>query len=83
MSKVTLHYKLLAPINDAISKAIARSGGVFGLERVILNRSMDGLLVDYDASRLTVAQVEVVLAKLGLPVVRVVVESSEGVLAGG
>mgnify|MGYP001049597431 CR=1 FL=1 len=82
MSKVTLHFKILAPFDDAMAEAISRTGGVFGLERVLLNRSMDGLLVDYDASRLTLEQVESVLAGLGLPLARVVVESSEGVLTG-
>lgn len=82
MSKVTLHFKLLAPLDEAMSKAIARAGGVFGLELVRLNPSMDGLLVDYDASRLDMAGVEAALLTLGLPIARVVVEAADGVLAG-
>ncbi|MCC6265720.1 MAG: hypothetical protein IT169_19265 [Bryobacterales bacterium] len=82
MSKVTLHFQLLAPLDETMSKAIARAGGIYGLERVSLNRAMDGLLVDYDASRLNREEVEAVLGELGLPLARVVVETADGVLAG-
>lgn len=82
MSKVTLHFKFLAPLDDAMMAAISQANGIFGLERVQLTPSMDGLLVDFDASRLFLAEVEAVLAAQGLPLARVFVESSDGALVG-
>ncbi len=82
MSKVTLHFKFLAPLDDAMMAAISRANGIFGLERVQLTPSMDRLLVDFDASRLFLAEVEAVLAAQGLPLARVFVESSDGALVG-
>ena len=48
---------------------IARVHSVYGIVRVQPNESMDKLLVDYDASRLSEADVETVLFKAGLPIV--------------
>ena len=82
MSKVTLHFKFLTPLDDAMMAAISRANGIFGLERVQLTPSMDGLLVDFDASRLFLAEVEAVLAAQGLPLIRVQVETPAGMLKG-
>ncbi len=82
MSKVTLHFQILAPLDEAMSKAISRAGGIYGLERVKLNSEKNALLVDYDASRLNREEVEAVLGELGLPLARVMAEAADGVLAG-
>lgn len=71
MTKVTLHFKLLASLDDKLMAAISRAGGIYGLTRVQLTPSMDSLIVDFDASRLTVAEVEATLGSIGLPLQRV------------
>jgi hypothetical protein len=71
MTKVTLHFKLLAPLDDKLMAAISRAGSIYGLQRVHLTPSMDALVVDFDASRLTVAEVEATLGSIGLPLQRV------------
>jgi hypothetical protein len=71
MTKVTLRFKLLAPLNDQLMAAISRAGSIYGLQRVQLTPAMDALIVDFDASRLTVPEVEATLGAIGLPVERV------------
>jgi hypothetical protein len=71
MTKVTLHFKLLASLDEKLMAAIARAGSIYGLQRVHLTPSMDGLIVDFDASRLSVAEVEATLGSIGLPLQRV------------
>lgn len=66
MSKVTLHFKLLSPLDEKLMAAISRAGSLYGMLRVHLKPGMDGLVVDFDASRLTVAEVSAALAGAGL-----------------
>ena len=50
---------------------IGRAGSVYGLTRIQVTPSLDGLIVDYDATRLTLADVEAQLRKLGIPARRI------------
>jgi hypothetical protein len=67
MTKVQLHYDLTRPLDDALMARIADAPRLFGLTRVQLAPSLDKLLVEYDASRLSIAQVEAALHGAGLP----------------
>ncbi len=67
MTKVQLHYELTRPLDDTLMARIAEAPKLFGLTRVQLASSMDKLLVEFDASRLTVAQVDAALHRAGLP----------------
>jgi hypothetical protein len=69
MTKVQLRYDLARPLDDSLLEQIARVHGVYGIERVRLNDTLNKLIVDYDASRLSEAEVETVLHKAGLPIV--------------
>ncbi|MCZ2156004.1 MAG: hypothetical protein LC114_19245 [Bryobacterales bacterium] len=82
MAKLTLHYKLLEPLNEAHMKAISRAGGIYGFTLVRLNKAMDGIIVEIDFTRIRVPEAEAKLAQLGLPLARVVVEPSPGVVQG-
>jgi hypothetical protein len=68
MTKVQLRYDLLKPLDDDLLDKIARVHGVYGIERVRPNDTLDKLIVDYDASRLSAIEVETVLHKAGLPI---------------
>ena len=71
MTKVTLHFKLLAPLNEKLMESISRAGSIYGLSRVQLTPALDGLTVDFDASRLTINDVKAALASGGIPVERI------------
>ena len=68
MTKVQLDYKLTRPIEDATMEAIARAHGIYGILRVSLGPSMDRIVVEYDASRLSPLEVEASMHGLGIPV---------------
>jgi hypothetical protein len=69
MTKVELHYDLLRPLDENLAEQIARLHAVYGMVRVRPNSTMDKLVVDYDASRLSEKDVETVLQKHGIPIV--------------
>jgi hypothetical protein len=76
MTKVQLHYDLLRPLSDGDLDAVARAHGVYGIMRVRIAPALDKVTVDYDASRLTEDDVEAALARLGIPIRRVVGEAA-------
>lgn len=67
MTKITLRFELLAPLDERLMENIGRAGSVYGLTRVQVTPELDGLIVDYDASRLTLDEVESELRKAGIP----------------
>ena len=69
MTKVQLRYDLMRPLDEAMMEQIARVHSVYGMVRVQPNDTMDKLIVDYDASRLSELEVETVLHRAGLPIV--------------
>ena len=68
MTKVTLHYDLIRPLEDADLPRLADLHGVYGIARVRPAASLQSLTVDYDASRLMKKDVEAVLANHGIPI---------------
>jgi len=70
MTKVEVEYLLEAPVSDQTLAAIAAAPATYGLRRVTLAPSMDRLTVTFDASRLTVLDVERVLHACGIAVTR-------------
>ena len=68
MTKVQLHYHLLRPLDDALLKGISDAHGVYGFQRIQLAPSLDSILVEYDASRLSRDEVEAKLHAAGIPV---------------
>jgi hypothetical protein len=68
MTKIQLRYELSKPLDDTLLERIARIHAVYGIERVSVSPGMDSIPVEYDASRLTGADVEGVLHRNGIPV---------------
>lgn len=68
MTKVTLHYELIRPLQDEDLLNIAEVHGVYGMVRVQVGPSLETLCVDYDASRLMKSDVEAVLMRHGIPI---------------
>lgn len=69
MTKVTLRFALERPLDKQMLNCISSLHGVYGMARVVPEPGLKSLLVDYDASRLSVAEVEAVLRRTGIPVV--------------
>lgn len=70
MTKVEIEYLLESPVSDQTLMAIAGAPATYGLRKVALAPSMDRLTVTFDASRLTVLDVERVLHSCGIAVTR-------------
>jgi hypothetical protein len=69
MTKVQLRYDLTRPLNEDMMEQISKVHTVYGILRVRPNEASNGLIVDYDASRLSEMEVETVLHKAGIPIV--------------
>ena len=69
MTRVQLRYDLMRPLDETLMEQVARVHGVYGILRVQPSPSLDKLIVEYDASRLSAMEVETVLHKAGLPIV--------------
>ncbi len=67
MTKVQIRFALQHPLNDTLMRRVADAHAIYGVARVVPTESMDGIIVDYDASRLTPQAVESRLRRLGLP----------------
>jgi hypothetical protein len=70
MTKVQLEYDLIRPLTDADASGLADVHSWYGIQRVQLAPSLDKLLVEYDASRLSEKDVEAVLFRFKLPIQR-------------
>jgi hypothetical protein len=70
MTKVEARYEFTAPFSDSWLAAIESLHGVYGMQAVRLHSKMDALTILYDASRLTLADVERHLQRSGMAVRR-------------
>jgi hypothetical protein len=70
MTKVEVEYLLESPSGERTMQAVAQLHSVYGLRHVRLTPSMDRLIVTYDASRLSLPDVERALHAHGLAVTR-------------
>jgi len=68
MTKVQLRYELLRPLDDTLLKRISDAHGIYGFQRIQVEPSMDKILVEYDASRLSRLGMEAKLHGAGIPV---------------
>jgi hypothetical protein len=70
MTKVQIRFKLQKPLDNVLLARISDAHAFYGILKVTVAPSMDGLMVEYDASRLKPAEVESALAGAGIPAVR-------------
>jgi hypothetical protein len=70
MTKVQIRFRLQKPLDDILLERISEAHALYGIQRVTVPPSMDGLLVEYDASRLGPAEVQSALEGAGIPVER-------------
>ena len=69
MTKVQLDYDLIRKIDDSDAEAIGNVHGYYGIQKVRIAPSFDHISVDYDATRMTPADLTNVLVRFGVPIV--------------
>lgn len=69
MTKIQLDYDLLRKINDDDAEAIGNVHAFYGIQKVRISATLDHITVDYDASRLSPADVDCVLLRYGVPII--------------
>jgi hypothetical protein len=70
MTKVQLPFSLAAPLDEATINRLANVYEIYGILRIKAEPGGQKLTVEYDATRLTPQDVEAVLARAGVPLVR-------------
>jgi hypothetical protein len=68
VTKVQKHFRLQRPIDERLMERIAAANSIYGIERIQIAPSGDALMVEYDATRLRVPDVESALERAGIPV---------------
>jgi hypothetical protein len=70
MTKIQIRFRLQKPLDDILLQRVSEAHSLYGIFRVTVPPSLDGLLVEYDASRLGAAEVQSALEGAGIPVER-------------
>ena len=68
MTKVQIRFRFEKPLDDAALARLSDSTSLYGIQKVKLNPSLDGMLVEYDATRLRPAEVEAAFTGCGIAV---------------
>lgn len=68
MTKVQMHFTLQRPLDGPTMTRISDAHALYGIIRVKLDQSLNGITVEYDATRLRPAEVEAALSGFGIPV---------------
>jgi hypothetical protein len=68
MTKVQMRFRLQKRLDETLLSRISDTYSIYGIQKIQVNPSLDGLTVEYDATRLRPAEVEAALANAGLPV---------------
>jgi len=71
MTKVQVRFRLLKPLDETLLERISDAHALYGMQRIQVAPSLDGLMVEYDATRLRTAEVEAALAGAGIPVEKI------------
>jgi hypothetical protein len=70
MTKIQVQFKLEKPVDPAAMLRLADTSSVYGILGLKLTQELDGLMVEYDATRLKEKDVTAVLARAGVAVIR-------------
>jgi hypothetical protein len=68
VTRIQVHFLLDGPLDDKQYSQIRDAQAVYGIERISLASTLDHIMVEYDASRLTLLDVESILRSHGLPI---------------
>jgi hypothetical protein len=68
MTKVQIRFTVQRPLDDAALAGISLVNSKYGIQKIQVSPDMNGLTVEYDATRLRPAEVEAALAGAGIAV---------------
>jgi len=68
MTKVDIHFDLEGPLDTPVLARIDTARAIYGMLRIEPEPASGRLEVEYDASRLTAADVEAALRRAGVPI---------------
>jgi hypothetical protein len=67
MTRIQMHFRLREPLDEAAMAKLSDASAIYGIQKVKLHD--DGLMVEYDATRMRPAEVEAALAHAGIAAV--------------
>jgi hypothetical protein len=67
MTKVEVRFRLTRPLDLALLTRLAGIHALYGIKAIAVAPGQDSLVVEYDATRLSPADVEAALARIGVP----------------
>lgn len=70
MTSVVTHFTLTRPLDETLMNRLADAHSQFGLLHVKLTPDLKEVVVSWDSTRLTPAQVDAALHSAGIPAVR-------------
>ena len=69
MTKLQRTYRLTKPLTDELLQRISDAHGIYGFQKIqVVQPEMNKLLVEWDATRFSVAKMERALEGVGLPI---------------
>ena len=68
MTKVQIRFRAQKPLDDAALVGISLVNSKYGIQKIKVSPDMEGLTVEYDATRLRPAEVEAAFAVAGIAV---------------
>lgn len=68
MTKVQIHFQLESPLDDATAMRLSDANSLYGIDRIQVEPSLKGIMVEYDASRLKTSEVQSVLEGIGIAI---------------
>jgi len=66
MTKIQIQFKLTKPLDAQAMSNLEKTSALYGILRLKLDPALDGLTVDYDATRLEEKDVAAALARAGV-----------------
>jgi len=69
MTKVQIAFQLQHSLDDELMTRIAGAYSIYGIQKIRVAPSEDGITVEYDATRLRPAEVHAALTRAGIPAI--------------
>lgn len=68
MTKIQKQFRLTRPLDEQLLEQVSNVHSIYGILHVQVAPSLDRLMVEYDATRLRPEEVDMALARTGIPV---------------
>lgn len=68
MTKVQIRFRVSKPLDETMLERISDAHALYGIQHVKVDPSLEGITVEYDATRLRPAEVESALTGAGIPI---------------